>query len=164
MQAEIYFTSGAWPGRLAVAPRPRGGDWLEDEARSWRRSGVDVVVSALTSDEVANLALSDEQELLRSHDIIFVSFPIVDRTIPTSQADVGTLVERLARFILDGKNVLIHCRQGIGRSALIAACVLVALGVSADTALEEIAKARGCPVPETIEQRRWIKEFETVRL
>jgi hypothetical protein len=31
--------------RLAIMPRPRAGDWLEDEAISWRRQGLDTVVS-----------------------------------------------------------------------------------------------------------------------
>jgi hypothetical protein len=38
---------GPWCGRLAVATRPRAGDWLEDEASGWRQAGRDLVVSPL---------------------------------------------------------------------------------------------------------------------
>ena len=41
-------------------PRPRGGDWLEDEIQAWRRSGVGVVVSLLTPDEIADYDAYDE--------------------------------------------------------------------------------------------------------
>jgi predicted protein tyrosine phosphatase len=44
-------------------------------------------------------------------------------------------VRKLECFLADGKNVAIHCRQGIGRSALIAACVLVA-GVGPEAAAQ----------------------------
>jgi len=28
MLTELHWVDGPWPGRLAVAARPRGGDWL----------------------------------------------------------------------------------------------------------------------------------------
>jgi hypothetical protein len=37
--------------RLAIVPRPRGGDWLEDEVAHIKRAGVDVLVSMLQADE-----------------------------------------------------------------------------------------------------------------
>lgn len=40
METEIYWVPGPWPGRLGIIPRPRGGDWLGDEVRSWRASGL----------------------------------------------------------------------------------------------------------------------------
>jgi hypothetical protein len=43
MRTELYWIERPWRGRLAIMPRPRGGDWLDDEIQSWRRSGVDVV-------------------------------------------------------------------------------------------------------------------------
>lgn len=60
MRTEVYWVPGPWPGRLGILPRPRGGDWLEDEVPSWRNSGLDVVTSLLTPDEVPELGLQDE--------------------------------------------------------------------------------------------------------
>ena len=48
MNTEIYWIKAAGPGKLAVMPRPRGGDWLEDEIRGLKRFGVDILVSLLT--------------------------------------------------------------------------------------------------------------------
>lgn len=42
---------------------------------------------------------------------------------------------------------------------MMAACVLVSLGEEPDTAFERIARARGCPVPDTAEQREWVLRF-----
>jgi hypothetical protein len=51
MGTELHWVDGPWPGKPAVASRPRGGDWLEDEIASWRRAGIDTVLSLLAPDE-----------------------------------------------------------------------------------------------------------------
>lgn len=159
MKTEIHWLEGPWDGRLAILPRPRGGDWLEDEVRSWRSAGVDVVVSTLRSDENANFNLAREEELSNANGIEFIAFPITDRSVPPSAKAVAELVHRLERRLKEGKNVAVHCRQGIGRSALLAACTLVGAGVNHEEALQRVSIARGCPVPETDEQRDWVAQF-----
>ena len=159
MRAELYWIEGPWPGRLAILPRPRGGEWLEEEIRSWQQTGLDVIASLLTSDEVAELGLVEEARLCQASGLEFLSFPILDRDVPSSRAATLDFVRRLETVLADGKSLAIHCRQGVGRSALIAACLLVLSGVDAETALQRVSAARGCPVPETSEQRRWVIEF-----
>jgi predicted protein tyrosine phosphatase len=159
MKTELAWVQGPWPGRLAISPRPRGGDWLEAEIQLWRRSGVDVVVSLLTPDEIADLGLADEGPLCRAHGIRFFSFPIIDRGVPSSQEAFAQLVRKLAEQLAEGKNLAVHCRQGIGRAALVAICLLVSSGLDAEAAIQRISAARGCSVPETSEQRRWIADF-----
>src|SRR5205823_15134454 len=83
----FYEIPGPWPGRLAIVPRPRGGDWLEDEVGAWSQAGLDVVVSLLTQDEVVDLDLAQEAELSRAKGIKFVAFPIPDRSVPLSRRD-----------------------------------------------------------------------------
>ena len=46
--------------RLAITPRPRGEDWLEDDIRLLQRAGIDVVVSAFTQVEAEELGLLRE--------------------------------------------------------------------------------------------------------
>jgi protein-tyrosine phosphatase len=159
MRAELYFVDGAWPGRLAIAPRPRGGDWLEDETRSWRQSNIGVVLSLLTKAENIDLELANEAELCQSIGIHFLSFPIADRAIPESRDSVAKLTAEIAGYLVQGKNCLVHCRQGIGRAGLVSACVMIRLGMNAESAVRHLSAARGCPVPETPEQRQWITEF-----
>jgi protein-tyrosine phosphatase len=159
MRAELYWITGPWPGRLAIMPRPRGGDWLEEEIRSWRQSGIDVVVSLLTRDEQTELNLPDEQSLCRANGIEFVSFPIVDRSVPSSAAEFSEQIVNLAEKLRDGKNVAVHCRQGIGRAALVAICLLILSGMEPALAIDRVGAARGCSVPETPEQRQWITDF-----
>jgi protein-tyrosine phosphatase len=156
MTATPYWIAGPGPGRLAILPRPRGGDWLVDEVRAWRLAGIDLVVSTLTSDEVAELDLAEEAELCQANGVEWTAFPVEDRMLPSSSTEAAELARGLEEKLAKGKNVAIHCRQGVGRSALIAACVLVAAGVEAEVAWEKVKAARGCPVPDTADQRAWV--------
>ena len=155
----VYWIQGPWPGRLAIIPRPRGGDWLEQELNSWASAGLSVIVSLLTPDEADELDITQEAELTRLRGIHFYSFPVPDRSVPASRAETLKVVKELHRHLAAGNSVGIHCRQGIGRSALLAASLLVLAGEAPDDALNRIATARGCPVPETKEQRRWVEAF-----
>src|SRR5881227_370986 len=110
MRAEIYWIDGVSAGRLAVLPRPRGSDWLEDEVRSLRASGVDVLVSLLTREEIQELDLADEAGCCAACGIEFVAFPFPDRGVPASATDALALVRRLASLLSGGKGVAVHCR------------------------------------------------------
>jgi len=151
-----YQTKGPWRGQLAIVPRPRGGEWLEDEVRAWKDDGFDLVVSLLTGDELRELDLTREAELSRAHGLQFCEFPIPDLGVPYSLAAAQELIDKLNASLAAGKKVAIHCRQGIGRSGLIAASLLAVSGVDPETAFREVSAARGLPVPETSEQRDWV--------
>lgn len=155
----LYWIDGPWPGRVALAARPRGGDWLADEMSAWRRSLVDTVVSLLTGAEEADLELANESQEAKSHGMTFISFPIQDRQVPSSEVALGKFVEKLDAELSKGKNLVVHCRQGIGRTGLIAACLLVSKGWSPDAALQQLSAVRGVAMPETSQQREWIDRF-----
>ena len=157
MKAQVYWIEGPWTGRLAIVPRPRGGDWLEDEVQAWQHAGLDMVVSLLMPDEVADFDLGQEEAWCQAHSIQFVAFPIPDRGVPASRHATLALVHKLGQALTEGKHIAVHCRQGIGRSALLTACVLVAAGEEPETAFEHISAARGYAVPETTEQQAWAK-------
>lgn len=159
MDVKLGWIAGAAPGRLAVLPRPRGGDWLDDEIASLRIAGVDVLVSLLTPAEAAELDLVREAEFCRGRGLDFLSFPIEDRGVPSCDREFDRLVRTLTDRIDAGRSLAIHCRMGIGRSAVVAAALLVRRGLSADAAFERIAAARGLAVPDTDEQRGWVARF-----
>lgn len=159
MNPDLYPVSGPWPGRLAVMPRPRGGDWLDDEVRGWQTLGIRTVVSLLTPEEVAELELGDEQDICRVHGIRFVSFPVADRDVPASPAAFSDLVAELLAELRAGTGVAVHCRQGIGRAGLVAAGLLIRSGHSPADAMRTLSAVRGRTVPETTEQREWLERF-----
>lgn len=157
--ATIYPVPGPWNGELAIVARPRGGDWLEDEVQGWVAAGLDVIVSLLEKHEVQELGLENERAACTAKDLGFIDFPIPDRGVPLTQANAATLLERLEAAIKAGQSIGVHCRQGIGRSALIASCLLVLSGIEPDSAFRQVGEARGLAVPETPEQREWVIRF-----
>ncbi len=144
-------------------PRPRGGDWLGDELQALAKAGVNVLVSLLTADEVAELELQDEERLCGDCGLRFISFPIPDRGVPFSIPETGRIVDLILEELWAGAAVAVHCRMGIGRSALIAACLLKSQGIGVDAAFAMISRARGFSVPDTEEQREWVEGFATCR-
>jgi protein-tyrosine phosphatase len=156
MRKELYWLDRTWPGKLAVGPRPRGGEWLKDDVASWKQAHVDGVLSLLTPDEERDLDLRNEAGEVRAQGMSFTAFPIADRQIPASEAKLAEVLEGLNRDLVAGRNVLVHCRQGIGRSGLVAACLLVKKGMSPGAAVDSVSAARGVSIPETAEQRDWI--------
>ncbi len=162
MGTELHWVKGPWEGKLALAPRPRGGDWLEEEMAAWRRAGIDTVVSLLTPDEERDLDLRQESRGVKARGMKFVALPIPDRDVPNSESEVSAVLDRMDSDLSAGKNVVVHCRQGVGRTGLVAACLLVAKGLTPESAVKTISAARGNPVPETAEQRRWIDHYAEV--
>jgi protein-tyrosine phosphatase len=159
---KLYWVDGPWPGKLALAARPRGGDWLEDEIIAWKRMGVDAVLSLLTADEERDLALADEGRTVQNNAMQFISLPIPDRQVPYSETELTAVLDFINVELSSGKNVVIHCRQGIGRSGLVAVCLLATKGMSTGSAVQTVTLARGVPIPETPEQRNWIDHYASI--
>jgi len=161
MFTDLFWVEGPWHGRMAISPRPRGGEWLDDEMKGWRRAGIDLVVSLLEPAEAEDLGLDEERKYCDANGMEFYTLPIVDRSVPDpdAEAEAARLLAALDEALNRGRNVVIHCRQGIGRAGLIASTLLVETGVSPSEAIERVSVARHAPVPETAEQRAWIESF-----
>jgi protein-tyrosine phosphatase len=159
MYSQIYWIDSVETGRLVIMPRPRAGDWLEDEIAAWKDAAVDTVLCLLEREEIDELGLRHEAELCRARGIEWLSFPIRDRGLPSSTGETLALATSLLARLRAGQVVAVHCRAGIGRSALIAACVMIVSGIDASDAFTRIAAARGTQVPDTEEQRDWAQSF-----
>ncbi len=129
-------------GEFAISARPQGlGDllWL-------RQSGIGAVVSVTMS----TLSPSEFDEC----GLAWLQLPVEDFTAPTLKQ-----IQTFADFVDDqrtlGHATLVHCSAGLGRSGTMAACHLVAGGLDAQQALDEVRALRPGAV-ETEEQERAI--------
>jgi protein-tyrosine phosphatase len=142
---------------------PRGGDWLADDMNAWREAGATIIVSLLEVQESADLGLEDESMAAKISGLQFISFPIEDRNVPTSTGAAHGLLNKLGVLLKGGASILIHCRQGIGRSGLVAIALLIQAGKRVGEAIEIVGAARGLPVPETAEQLAWLEAYGAQR-
>jgi len=156
MKATIYSIKEAAPNRIAIVARPRGDDWLCDEMSALSREGIDVLVSMLTEEEANDLGLHRESWECEAAAIKFINLPIPDRSVPSDRDVFLCSVEHLAEMVRAGRSLGVHCRASIGRSSVLVVSVLVRLGWDADKAFYAVESARGCPIPDTPEQRQWV--------
>ncbi len=155
MKPSIYPVSGEYPGRLFIMPKP-SGDWLREDIQHYRSHGIDVIISMLEQSEIRELSLEEEGDICRANQIKFLNFPVQDRGIPEKKNFEGYLGAVLKQ-LRNQKRVAIHCRAGIGRSAMLVCCALSSFVGSAQTAVQLVSQARGVEVPDTPEQRAFIE-------
>jgi len=160
VKTEPYWIPTDTRGRLAIVARPRGGVWLGVDAKQWRRSGLQQMVSLLEPSEARDLELSDEAHALEQEGIELISIPVPDRGIPEDANAFADAVIEVADALRTGTNVGIHCRQSVGRAGLFASSVLIALGEKSSEAIRKVSTARGTAVPETAIQAQWLARFQ----
>jgi protein-tyrosine phosphatase len=147
---------------LAIVLCPRGDHLLRDEMINLKQGGIQTLVSLLERDEAAWLGLKDEARLAAQAGMQFLSHPFPDANVPLDPVEFRVFVAGLASRLQAGERIGVHCRGSIGRSTIAAACALIHLGWPARNALAVIEAARGCPVPNTLPQERWILQYKVV--
>jgi protein-tyrosine phosphatase len=157
---DVFWIESTPPVGLAVVLCPREGESLKNDLAQFREAGVDVVVSLLDPNEAVWLGLKDEGRLAEVAGMQFLSYPILDAHVPANVATFRAFVAGLADRLRAGERIGVHCRGSIGRSTVTAACTLIHLGWKAKDALRDIEDARGCEVPDTSEQMRWILNYK----
>ena len=88
----------------------------------------------------------------------FTHLPIPDQSVPTL-GEARALTAEIRAWQLDGENVVLHCMGGLGRSGLLAACLLVDGGLSADAAIREVREARDPRAVETQVQEEFVARY-----
>lgn len=156
----LYWIKGFSDGHLAIMPAPQPHR-LKDAVLFWKEEGVDIIVCLLELGEIPGY-IETEGELCEAVGLEFFWFPIRDGSVPVSATTFDGLIARLGNALAMGKSAAIHCRAGIGRSAIVAVGVLNYLHIAAEAALDMVADARMLEVPQTEEQRQWILSFNPV--
>jgi len=133
--------------RLAV-----GGSFpMEAAEHLAKREGIGAVVDL-------RIEFRDDEAVLRRHGLEFLHLPTED-CCAIAQRMIDDGVEWVWARLDGGTRVLIHCQNGIGRSAQLALCVLVAGGLPPLDAMNRLKIARPVVSPgaEQLEAfRTWV--------
>jgi ADP-ribosyl-[dinitrogen reductase] hydrolase len=127
-----HAMTGSWERDLAIDL---------DAIRNW---GATAVVTLLEPQEFKLLRVErlGEEVLLRN--MRWFHLPIVDVSIPDERFEKQWMVDghQIRLILRERRDVLIHCRGGLGRAGTIAARLLVELGVEPRRAIEAVRAAR----------------------
>jgi ADP-ribosyl-[dinitrogen reductase] hydrolase len=153
------------PGQLLAGEHPGGSTVAATRARlrSLLEAGVSCFLDLTQRDELppydADLPLG----------VDYFRKPIPDHGIPQQPGHMAELLDCLRDALRSGRVIYLHCRAGIGRTGMVAGCLLVENGLAGDAAIGELNRlwqqsgraALWPQVPETPEQteyvRRWVR-------
>ncbi len=121
----------------------------EQAAHLAQAHGVRAVVDLRSED-------CDDEALLTEAGIRFLHLPTPDLQ-PVSVAMLDQGVAFAGHHLQRGERVLIHCQHGIGRSALLALCVLVDRGLEPMAALSLARDARERVSPSPAQFEGWCR-------
>jgi protein-tyrosine phosphatase len=96
------------------------------------------------------------------HGLDVIALAIPDAGIPSSMSAVADLVRDILARLRSGDDVVVHCRGGLGRTGLIAACVLTTTGHDARQAMAMVRAARHGAIENT-RQEEFVRAFASTR-
>ncbi len=146
------------PHTLYASPMPYGPyDSFNRLIREYRKLHIKRVVALVTMDEMMRKARRNVLQEYEKRGLSYSHLPIADMTAP-EVSNITDLVPMIIRG-LSFENIVIHCNAGVGRTGVVAACVLKQLkGCSGDVALDILATSLITDM--TDEQKRFVKKWE----
>lgn len=119
--------------------------------------GTTHLVSLVTDEELDSYGVADLGPETLRRGIAHSRLPILDQKAASPEA-VSRLVEEIDRSCRTG-NVVVHCVGGLGRSGLVAACLLVRRGMDAESAIRTVREHRSPRAVETRVQEDFVRGF-----
>jgi len=130
------------PGRLLLHSMPGRYEALERVWQQVRNDAVQAIICLTGQDELHEKSYEYAQALANgSVPCPVLPFEIPDRGAPEDRDRFWALVGDVASRLQSGQTVLIHCAGGVGRTALLAISVLLALGQPVDEARSVVSRA-----------------------
>ncbi|HEX2544385.1 MAG TPA: tyrosine-protein phosphatase [Ramlibacter sp.] len=134
------------PGQLWLGPMPgRFGAWsaFEQEAE---RTRLGLVVCLTPRPELSELSPEYHAALVRGRlPFRWMHVPMRNFGLPEDPPAFRRDVAAMADAVRAGDAVLLHCAAGLGRTGTAAACLLKALGLPSDDALQRVRDAGSNP-------------------
>jgi protein tyrosine phosphatase (PTP) superfamily phosphohydrolase (DUF442 family) len=112
-----------------------------DAIQAW---GAQLVLTLVEPHELTALKVPDLGQAVAARGMAWLHLPIADYSVPTEAfeqqwAKQGQAVRALLRA---GADVLVHCKGGLGRAGMMAARLLIELGMPPADAIREVRRVR----------------------
>ena len=158
VKGKIFLT--CFPGRNGEKISFKEDIFIE-ELNNFSSQNTSTVVTLVEDKEIENLC--DKKFFVRkiySHNLKWIHMPIVDLKAPDHKfIDKWQITKALLKNdLIDGKNIVLHCMGGKGRSGTIAAILLMEFGENNKKAIEIVRKNRKGAI-ETKKQEDFILSY-----
>ncbi len=128
---------GSMPGRFE--------SWSAFEAQA-QRAKLSLTVCLTPRSELAELSPAYHRAIVQGTvPFRWQNLPMPNFGVPEDPAAFRRDIQQIATALRNGDSVLLHCAAGMGRTGSTAACVLKALGLSTEEALERVRDAGSNP-------------------
>ncbi len=153
------------PGK--VQPASATGAWSRDlglDVKAIADCGAAAVLTLVEDHELTTLKVAGLGGEVERHHMDWVHAPIPDVSTPdaafeTAWRETG---EGLRDSLRAGFDIVVHCKGGLGRAGMIAARLMVELGVPPDRAIVEVRKVRPGAI-ETAAQEQHVLACRPIR-
>jgi hypothetical protein len=124
--------TGAWARDLALDL---------DAITAW---GAQLVLTLVEPAELTALKVPDLGAEIVGRGIAWRHLPIADYAVPTEafEHQWATQGPEIRALLRSGADVIVHCKGGLGRAGMMAARLLVELGMAPEQAIREVRRAR----------------------
>ena len=132
------------PGMNTFSTLDLYDDRIENDLQSIKSWGASVIVTLLEMRELALLGVVDLPVRALSMNIFWLHLPIRNMGLPDEAFEESWkwAGPKLLNLLGEGQRVFIHCKEGIGRSGIVAARLLIESGTDPETAMKIVRKAR----------------------
>ena len=151
----------ACPGiRLETTRRGNLQKNLKRDLLACQQWGASGILSLNVLDELHGLGLGDLGMQIMDAGFWWRNMPIADMDVPDSSFEDMWSVEgkQLVASLISGEKIVIHCLAGLGRTGMIAARLLVEMGMAPALAVAEIRKIRPRAI-QTDAQESYVHQF-----
>lgn len=127
-----FAHTGAWERDLGIDL---------DVIHAW---GAKLVLTLVEPAELKELKVPLLGHEIRKRGIEWHHLPIADYSVPNNafEEQWSTQGREIRELLRNGNDVLVHCKGGLGRAGMIAARLLVELGMDPDEAIHSVRRAR----------------------
>jgi protein-tyrosine phosphatase len=155
------------PGRLGLTFAPGKCDvrWnrdLDTDLKALQELGATRLISLMEDREYAHLEIPTLRDRARDFGLTVTWHMIPDQGVPQDTGAFRALIESIVLALQAGETVIVHCRGGLGRTGIVAACTLIERGMEAMQALAAVRAARAGTV-ETRQQEAYLAHYARVR-
>ncbi|NXF35347.1 CDKN3 inhibitor, partial [Nyctibius bracteatus] len=133
---------------------------LQKDIEELKNYGTQDIFVFCTRGELSKYRVPNLIDTYQQHGICVHHHPITDGNVPDI-AKCCRILEELRSCLDNNRKTIIHCYGGLGRSCLVAACLLLHLSdtLAPQQAIDSLRNLRGSGAIQTIKQYNYLHDF-----